>query len=92
MKKLALIIIAVTLLSCSKDDTPNPENGYMKVLYLGYSNTPGQPRIYTIVYGTKINDDQVTTVVSEEVYNYYMVKYTADASNKPRWKGMITQD
>lgn len=92
MKKLFLIIALTFVLGCSSDDETNTENGYMKVLYMSSGSAPGGETLYQIYYGTKINEDQVTTQVSQAVYEYYRVKFEANPSNKPRWRGMITED
>ncbi len=92
MKKILFLIALAFMFSCSSDDDTNVQDGYMKVLYMSRGSAPGEPMTYFIYYGTRINDDQVTTEVSEEVYEYYRVKFEANPSNKPRWRGMITED
>jgi len=92
MKKITLLLLAIIVLSCSSDDSAPADAGFMKVLFIGNSNTPGQPVVYTIGYGTKLNEDQVFTTVSQEVYEYYNQKYQESMPNNPRWRGMITED
>jgi hypothetical protein len=93
MKKITLLLLAIIVLSCSSDDDTPKDQGYMKVLSLGSGVAPGQPIIYTINYGTKENEDEVFTVVPQDVYEYYEAKWMAlGGAGKPRWRGMITQD
>lgn len=85
MKKITLLLFAflsLTLSSCSSDDDTSPEDGYMKVLYLSSGSAPGQPMEYRIYYGTAVEYDQVDTVVSEEVFNYYLEKFQAENPKK----------
>lgn len=93
MKRITLLLLAVIVLSCSSDDS-SPEDGYMKVLTISSSTGSSSPNtIYYISYGTKLNEDQVQTEVTQDVYNYYEAKWLAlNGNGKPRWRGMITQD
>lgn len=91
MKKLflALAITTFVLSSCSNDDeTPTQQPVTMKVLQLGRGGTPGEPVIYSVVYGTS-EEDRVYTEISEEVYNHYYE--LSMAAPNPRWRGEVTE-
>ena len=95
MKKVLLVLLLAvfTLSSCSNDDSaPVQETVYMRVLTMSAGSAPGDPIVYQINYGTKIGEDEVSTVVSQEVFEYYQEKFIASPSNKPRWRGMVTHD
>jgi hypothetical protein len=93
MKKLIFILAVIVAFSCSSDDsTPVQAQTYMRVYSLGTGSAPGGSVSYNITYGTGSESEyQVNTFVSEEVYNYYLEKQTAEHPVKTIWRGEISE-
>jgi len=85
MKKILFIISTFLILSCGDDDaTPTPTGCQMKVLQMSSSSDPAD---YAITYGVSL-EESVTTMVSQDVYNFYMSR--SNAGNEC-WIGEVTQ-
>jgi hypothetical protein len=69
MKKILLLLAAVTIISCSKD---NGDSCTEKVWTAGQSSSGG-PVSYNITVGPKSTDVEIITV-SQQVYNFYAAR------------------
>ena len=88
IKNLSLAIIAITTLSCSKDDNnSNPSNTSCNEIVCGGSSEPGN---YKIFRGT-LNPDtcgDIQLKVNEATYNYYKAKWDANPEGYTCWEGL----
>jgi hypothetical protein len=85
MKNLFLSLIAITALSCSKDD--NESNSSCNEIVCGGSDEPGN---YIIYRGT-LNPDtcgEIELKVNAATYNYYKAKWDANPEGYACWEGL----
>ncbi len=88
MKTLFLSLIAITALSCSKDDNEsNPSNPSCNDIVCGGTSGAGT---YTIYRGT-LNPDtcgEIELKVNAATFNYYKAKWDANPEGYACWEGL----